>query len=218
MKINPFSSKSCWRLSRCFGAEQQSQSYSDTFPFPNTVLAPWEQGWDPQLLSRSAAHWCMESFILDAICAPMLWDQGHREGTVCAREKTWYLPSLLQLCWGHFHGTGAAQCPLCQAAMTQVGNKVKSRDQHLGGALDRLFLLGRGQQRMLSPRIPTVWFGSELPLLLPAQLSSVLLESENNTGRKGAPSSHCGSKQQQSCADMEPPARSHCCWELLNRK
>ncbi|RLV63954.1 hypothetical protein DV515_00017745 [Chloebia gouldiae] len=69
--------------------------------------------------------------------------------------------------------------------------------------------LGRGQQRILFPRIPAVRFGSEYPLLLPAQLSSVLLELENNAGRKGAPSSHCGSrKQQQSCADMQPPSRA----------
>lgn len=65
----------------------------------------------------------------------MLWDQGHREGTLCARERTWYLPSLLQLCWGHSHVTGPAQHPLYQAAMTLVGNKVKNRDQHLEGAL-----------------------------------------------------------------------------------
>lgn len=71
----------------------------------------------------------MESFVLDATCALMLWDQGHRRGTTCARERTE---------WGHFCGcaaAGAAQQPLCQAAKTQVGNKVKSRDQHLPGAL-----------------------------------------------------------------------------------
>lgn len=61
---------------------------------------------------------------------------------------------------------------------------------------------------MLFPRIPTIWFGSEFLLLPPGQLSSVL-ESEKNTGRKEAPSSHCGSKeQQQSYADMQPPSHT----------
>lgn len=89
--------------------------------------------------------------------------------------------------------------------------------------MGRLFLLGRGQQRMLSPRIPTVWFRSELPLLLPAQLSSVLLEPENNTGRKGAPSSTVAARSSSSAVQTcsppaTPPARSHRCWELLTRK
>ena len=72
---------------------------------------------------------------------------------------------------------------------------------------------------MLSPRITTVQFESELPLLLPAwEVSSavLLLEAQRTSGKTAAPSSHCGSAKQR-CADVcwPPvmlPARSCRCW------
>lgn len=71
---------------------------------------------------------------------------------------------------------------------------------------------------MLSPRITTVQFGSELPLLLPPWevSSAVLLEGQRKSGKKVALSSHC-SGTKQCCADERwPPvtllSRSCCCW------
>lgn len=73
---------------------------------------------------------------------------------------------------------------------------------------------------MLFPTIPAVWFGSELSLLLPAQVSSVLLESEQHWQER---SSIIPQWQQEAAAELcshpaMPPARSHRCWELLTRK
>lgn len=48
----------------------------------------WLLGW------RLAAHQCMESFLLHATCAVVLWDQGHTQATACARRRIGYLPSL----------------------------------------------------------------------------------------------------------------------------
>lgn len=74
---------------------------------------------------------------------------------------------------GPFHGAGAAQQPLCQAAKTEVGNKAKSRDQHLGQALSRqAFPVRKRAAKDAVSKDPSslVW--------IRAQLSSVLLESE----------------------------------------
>lgn len=152
----------------------------------------------------------MENFILDATCAVTLWDQGHREGTVCARENV--VPSQpLAVFWGHFHGTGAAQHPLCQTAMTQVGNKVKNRDQHLGGALSgQDFPLRKRAAKDAVSKNPNslVWIRAPLTATSSVKLSPVGIR-ERYSGRKGAPSSHFGSKkQQQSCADMQPPSHA----------
>lgn len=158
----------------------------------------------------------MESFVLDATCALMLWDQGHRRGTTCARERTE---------WGHFCGcaAGAAQQPLCQAAKTQVGNKVKSRDQHLPGALSgQAFPLRKRAAKDAVSKDPNSLVQIRAPLAATSS-SSVLLEPENNTGRKGAPSSTVAARSSSSAVQTcsppaTPPARSHRCWELLTRK
>lgn len=105
---------------------------------------------------------------------------------LCVLHRELGTASPLQLCWGHFHGAGAAQQPLCQAAKTEVGNKAKSRDQHLGRALSgQAFPLRKRAAKGAVSKDPSslVWIRAPLAAtssvkLSPAGIRTVLTGKE----------------------------------------
>lgn len=129
---------------------------------------------------------------------------------MCARERTGYFPSLLQLCWVHFYGAGAAQQPLCQTAKTQVGNELKSRDQHLGGAQSgQDFPLRKRAAKDAVSKDPSCLVSFRALLAATAQLSSVLLESEQHWQERR--SSIIPLWQQEAAAELCSHADTHPC-------